>query len=422
MMFPLDELSAIMTLEATNAKGLPSHSLHGHGAMEGHCQVSVGPQSVVMTTTTTSNPMQMKVVTSGPDDTPPKRFKGNDFIGKTWAMVNTGHPEIGWNESGRAILIGNAERLAEHVLPLYFRHSNYASWTRALNAHGFSKHGPWCWEHPLFVRGLPRPPTIRRKPQSSTTTVISACSSKRFSNDGDEDQLLHQVRMEHMKLLATQIQISMLEAELSAMSKETLRQRFDTVRMMHTHLQQVGGTSIAYATPDIQLSPEVVLIGPESMLIGEAPVEMNPKKTVVAQVEVATVKATPLPASFESLPPRPASFESLPPRPASFESLAPRPAQAFTPSVGAGSLGLSTLRPASQPPALQLASIAACLPHIPSDLLREVSFDQLPPQDAEQRQQVETAINWYFNQLDLASQAGENAAACSLPREKRICK
>lgn len=45
-----------------------------------------------------------------------------------WEMVNAGHEHIGWNDAGTTIVINNPERLASHVLPKYFRRSQYSSW------------------------------------------------------------------------------------------------------------------------------------------------------------------------------------------------------------------------------------------------------------------------------------------------------
>ena len=48
-----------------------------------------------------------------------------------WEMVNAGHEQIGWSVDGTTLVITNPERLASHVLPKYFRRSQYSSWVRA---------------------------------------------------------------------------------------------------------------------------------------------------------------------------------------------------------------------------------------------------------------------------------------------------
>lgn len=54
---------------------------------------------------------------------------------------------IRWLESGDGFLIVNAETFAKDVLPLYFKHNNFATFVRQLNMYDFSKvwtHMPHC--------------------------------------------------------------------------------------------------------------------------------------------------------------------------------------------------------------------------------------------------------------------------------------
>ncbi len=94
-------------------------------------------------------------------------------------MVNAGHEEICWTEEGDVVLVKNAERLASRVLPQYFRHSQYASWVRALNAYGFRKDGADRWKHPSFKRGEPALLNgIRRKPSVRGAAKKAAAASE----------------------------------------------------------------------------------------------------------------------------------------------------------------------------------------------------------------------------------------------------
>ena len=49
----------------------------------------------------------------------------------------------------------NPERLAENVLPRYFRHTQYSSWVRTLNHYSFRKTRPGQWANPHFQRDKP---------------------------------------------------------------------------------------------------------------------------------------------------------------------------------------------------------------------------------------------------------------------------
>ena len=78
-----------------------------------------------------------------------------DFVSWTWEMVNAGYDDIGWSADGSRITIKKPDRLASLILPLFFRHSQYASWVRALNAYHFKKVGTGQWHHPCFHRDRP---------------------------------------------------------------------------------------------------------------------------------------------------------------------------------------------------------------------------------------------------------------------------
>ena len=78
-----------------------------------------------------------------------------DFVSWTWEMVNAGYEDIGWSADGSKIVVKKPERLASVVMPQFFRHSQYASWVRALNAYNFKKVSAGQWEHPYFQRDKP---------------------------------------------------------------------------------------------------------------------------------------------------------------------------------------------------------------------------------------------------------------------------
>eukprot|EP00588_Corethron_pennatum_P007326 CAMPEP_0194284766 /NCGR_PEP_ID=MMETSP0169-20130528/28503_1 /TAXON_ID=218684 /ORGANISM="Corethron pennatum, Strain L29A3" /LENGTH=366 /DNA_ID=CAMNT_0039030681 /DNA_START=183 /DNA_END=1283 /DNA_ORIENTATION=- len=56
---------------------------------------------------------------------------------------------------GRKWIVVNKTRFEEEVLPLYFRHNNYLSFTRSVVGWGFQRAGKATYYHELFVRDSP---------------------------------------------------------------------------------------------------------------------------------------------------------------------------------------------------------------------------------------------------------------------------
>eukprot|EP01136_Pigoraptor_vietnamica_P001038 Opistho-1_new@27128 len=91
------------------------------------------------------------------------------FLQKLFSMVDDDKNSfcIGWSNKGLNFLVMNAEHFAKDVLPLYFKHNNFASFIRQLNMYGFSKvtsvrkgvvQGPlhsWEFSHQYFRKGHP---------------------------------------------------------------------------------------------------------------------------------------------------------------------------------------------------------------------------------------------------------------------------
>lgn len=63
------------------------------------------------------------------------------FLTKLWALVEnpTCDDLICWDESGKSFHVFDQGRFAKEILPLYFKHSNIASFIRQLNMYGFRK-------------------------------------------------------------------------------------------------------------------------------------------------------------------------------------------------------------------------------------------------------------------------------------------
>ncbi|RHY06649.1 hypothetical protein DYB37_007391 [Aphanomyces astaci] len=100
------------------------------------------------------------------------------------------HTVIAWANGGSSIQILDTDRMAQYILPKYFKHSKYASFQRQLNYFGFRK---WTksqtnictFSHPDFRQNRPdRLYLIKRKnsPESSRKKVPSQKSTNSHNN------------------------------------------------------------------------------------------------------------------------------------------------------------------------------------------------------------------------------------------------
>ena len=428
-----------------------------------------------------------------------------NFINKTWALVNGGHPEISWDETGTLIVVKNPERLAAHVLPMYFRHNQYASWVRALNAHDFKKSGPDRWQHQYFVQDQPdllvqikRKAAPARSSTSGRASSSDSCAGsstaivrvpKRSYSPARLGRLEQQLvtadilNEERKSLWVMQQQMLQMESSLADVTDETFRQRFDTVRLMHMMLQRLLVVPDPSAGPPIRLHPRHTTLQltdgcSPSKLAADGDVAMGdgalgdvamddealgiepilsdagmhdahdgapsrlrglPSEDLLRMLTTSSLEPTSCTSPWKSQRPS-AGAAATAGAPSASSSAAAAAAAAVAPGArggggggsGSGAVAVDTSvgwdgtevlnltpdlvnsRPGVLPgtssmPTSQLASIAAKLPQIPPNLLRDVSFDQLPPKGSVQREQVEAAIDWYFQQLSLATSSALQA-------------
>jgi hypothetical protein len=93
------------------------------------------------------------------------------FISKLYNILThdtTAHHSLAWSPDGEALIITDPESLKSQILPKYFKHDQISSFTRQLNAYGFTKvhfpdenHNtalffPSGYRHPLFRRDCPQ--------------------------------------------------------------------------------------------------------------------------------------------------------------------------------------------------------------------------------------------------------------------------
>lgn len=161
-----------------------------------------------------------------------------DFISWTWEMVNSGYDDIGWSTDGSRIVVRNPERLANFVLPQFFRHSQYASWVRALNAYSFKKAATGQWEHPHFHRDKPHLlKKIQRKGKEKAAKPSTALIARPGGGRPDLTNLSAILVEERSKLAWMKQEMNRLEDEVQQVQRDDLQQRYAVVSLAHNMIE-----------------------------------------------------------------------------------------------------------------------------------------------------------------------------------------
>ncbi|KAH8055660.1 hypothetical protein JL722_8003 [Aureococcus anophagefferens] len=127
--------------------------------------------------------------------------KVSDFVNR-YSDVPEDEAIVSWCEDGRAFIVRDRTRFCEEVLPAYFSHNKWASFTRMLNLYGFKciKLGRWVgtYEHDVAVADAPpvaAPAVLKQDRSSSGSTPRQRKKSKSpppprfFGGDAAQAQL-----------------------------------------------------------------------------------------------------------------------------------------------------------------------------------------------------------------------------------------
>ena len=136
------------------------------------------------------------------------------FLQKTYDILENPEldPIICWNETGTVFLVKNVTDFCDQVLPVYFKHSNYASFVRQLNMYDFHKvrEGTWdnAFKHPLFIRGREDLlKEIKRKTSEGHSNIVTT----NVLSKNDCDDLLQKLYALQRKQHLMELQIQSLE-------------------------------------------------------------------------------------------------------------------------------------------------------------------------------------------------------------------
>ena len=164
------------------------------------------------------------------------------FLVKLYQMCNNDAPDhrlcIHWSDTNDSFWVSNAEKFSRDILPLYFKHNNYASFVRQLNMYGFhrstdpkGKVEPGVlmvehFTHPSFVRGRQDLlPQIFRKTSAQGS---SALRRVKMEPDSDLDSSVAHLQAQVDALRVNQSQLSqtvqLLTTQNSVLAVQMTRQ------------------------------------------------------------------------------------------------------------------------------------------------------------------------------------------------------
>lgn len=175
------------------------------------------------------------------------------FLTKLWTLVEDANTDdmICWDASGVSFHIYDQARFAKEILPLYFKHSNIASFIRQLNMYGFRKvihmesgaiKSEWDdveFHHPYFVRGEECLLVNIKRKQSSTPAIRADPGVK--LNHEDINRVLSDVQVMKQQQDSFTSKIDGMKRENEALWREVA-----SLRQKHLKQQQIVNKLIEF--------------------------------------------------------------------------------------------------------------------------------------------------------------------------------
>mmetsp|Transcript_20303 Transcript_20303/g.44189 ORF Transcript_20303/g.44189 Transcript_20303/m.44189 type:complete len:311 (-) Transcript_20303:1944-2876(-) len=146
----------------------------------------------------------------------------NKFLTKTFHMIEQCDPSVAcWSADGKSFLIRDVDYFAKNILPLYFKHSKFASFVRQLNFYSFRK---------LRAENDDRSAISEWPPPVSRNSTKS--SAVRFAHEyfrKGKPELLHKITRVTKSQEPTSSEMKSLKDDIFELKKEivSLSNRFD---------------------------------------------------------------------------------------------------------------------------------------------------------------------------------------------------
>jgi hypothetical protein len=128
---------------------------------------------------------------------------------------------VSWSEDGSEFIIYNTNEFSEKILPLYFKHSNFASFIRQLNMYDFHKlrttSQEHIYKHPKFIRDHPEYlKDIHRKTPDNTWPLATRSQIKQ----PEMTPVINKLVQMHQTNIRYHNQITCLEDKVTDLTKQ----------------------------------------------------------------------------------------------------------------------------------------------------------------------------------------------------------
>merc|ERR1719498_364443 len=215
----------------------------------------------------------------------------NKFLTKTFHMIEQCDPSVAsWSADGKSFVIRDVDSFAKDVLPLYFKHSKFASFVRQLNFYSFRKLRADTDDRSSVTEW---PPPISRNSSKS--------SAVRFAHEHfrrGQPELLHKITRITKSQEPTSSEMKSLKDDIFSLKKDivSLSNRFDhrieelSAAFEADYKQRMSNIALSYQALSA-LTNQIRLAQSDSM---------QPKSQVKADLSVAStseINAKPTSAS-----------------------------------------------------------------------------------------------------------------------------